>query len=70
MAAWPWHLILQWAGGLAAIVIVVVTLSALRREHLQSAGAGAGEVMMFFAFVATIVLTLSTLLNFIFFVIR
>ncbi len=69
LVAWPWHFIFQWAGGASAVVIVGVTLVSLKRERSKSPPAGDGDPVMFLAVVATSLMTLSTLLNFVLFVI-
>jgi hypothetical protein len=34
--SWPWHLILQWSGGLSALAVVGVTLNALHRGKIKA----------------------------------
>jgi hypothetical protein len=68
VAAWPWHLILQWSGGLSAVAVAGVTANALLRENAEKPHGGDDNLFMFIAIVAVSILTLSTLLDFLFFV--
>ena len=68
VAAWPWHLILQWSGGLSAAAVAGVTFNALLRENAGNPRKGDDNLFMFVAIVAVSILTLSALLNFLFFV--
>ncbi len=70
IVAWPWHLILQWSGGLSALAVVGVTLHAMNRERLQRPYPEGDSIGMFIAILALIVLTLSSLVNFLLFVMR
>lgn len=66
--AWPWHLIFEWAGGLSALVVAGVIVKSLLRERAEKPVSGDDNLLMFAAILATTILTVSTLLNFVFFV--
>ncbi len=65
---WPWHLIFEWSGGLSAVAVAGVTLKALHRENAKNPGKTDDNLFMFIAILAVSILTLSALLNFLFFV--
>ncbi len=69
LSAWPWHRIFEWAGGLSALVVAGVIVKSLLRERAENPVSGDDNLLMFAAILATTILTVSTLLNFVFFVI-
>jgi hypothetical protein len=68
VVAWPWHLIFQWSGGLSAVAVAGVTLNAMHRENSKNSRKSDDNVFMFIAILAVSILTLSTLMNFLLFV--
>ena len=68
ITAWPWHVILQWSGGLSSLVLVAVTLNAIYRENSKRPQSGDDNFVMFIAILALLTLTISSLANFLLFV--
>lgn len=69
ITAWPWHVIFQWSGGLSALAVVGVTLQAMNRERLKRPYPEGDSMSMFIAILALLILTVSTIGNFLLFVI-
>ena len=67
--AWPWRLILQWSAGLSALALVGVTLNALHREKSKQSRTDDDSIVMIIAIFALVILTLSSLANFLLFVV-
>jgi nicotinamide riboside transporter PnuC len=67
---WDWHTILQWSGGVCSFIVVGVIVNSLYRENSKTNPAADDIIMIFFGIIATLILTVSTLLNFVIFVIR